>query len=262
MGRKPRRKWRQLGLQSVGMHGGRREGAGRKRGRRTVARAARPSLSERHPVHVTLRIRDDAPRLRRAHAWATLRAAFRRGRDRFGFRLVHFSVQTDHIHLVCEAEDKRALSRGMQGLAIRIARRMNRLAARRGTFFADRYHATVLRTPRQVRNVLVYVLQNHVHHDARRAGLLDLYSSGPYFSGWRRRIRLPLYDDGPPPVVPATRWLLTTGWKRHGLIEFDELPRSARAGADAAGPDDAAIVATPPGCRAPPSPRRAAAAGT
>ncbi len=218
-----RKRWVQLGLQSQGTHGGRRDKAGRKPGRKTVARIKRPRLSPHHPVHVTLRIRNDAPRLRRAHAWAVLRACFRRGRDRFGFRLVHFSVQTNHAHLICEADDARALSRGMQGLAIRIARRMNRLAKRKGKFFADRYHARALTTPREVRNALVYVLKNAAHHAALAAGVLDVYSSGVYFDGWREPIRLRLIDDGPPPIVAAKSWLLTTGWRRRrGPIGLDE----------------------------------------
>jgi REP element-mobilizing transposase RayT len=220
-----RRRWKQLGLQSLGTHGGRRDGSGRKRGRQTVVRAARPSLSRHHPVHVTLRVRDDAPRLRRSRAWAVLRAAFRGGRDRFGFRLCHFSVQSNHIHLICEADDRRALSRGMQGLAIRIARRMNRLAGRRGKFFADRYHARQLKTPPEVRNALLYVIQNHAHHDAHRAGVLDVYSSGCYFTGWREPILLPLVDDGPPPLTPARSWLARTGWTRkRGRISISETP--------------------------------------
>src|SRR6185436_14700651 len=116
-------------------------------------------------------------------AWAVLRAAFRRGKDRFGFRLVQFSVQTNHLHLICEAEDKRALSRGMQGLAIRIARRMNRLAERKGKLFADRYHASILKSPTQVRRALVYVLHNVAHHNPELTGGIDVYSSAPYFAG-------------------------------------------------------------------------------
>lgn len=224
-----RRRWRQLGLQSVG-HGGRRDGAGRKKGRRTVARVPRPRLSKHHPVHVTLRIRDDAPRLRRVRAWAVLRAAFRRGKDRFGFRLVQFSVQSNHMHLICEAEDRRALSRGMQGLAIRIARRMNRLAERKGKLFADRYHARILSSPTQVRRALVYVLQNAAHHKPELTGAVDVYSSAPYFDGWLERSRLRIVDDGPPPVEPARTWLLTTGWMRAGgKISREEVPRPVTA---------------------------------
>ncbi len=141
--------------------------------------------------------------------------------------MVHFSVQTNHAHLICEADDARALSRGVQGLAIRIARRMNRLAKRKGKFFADRYHAHVLKTPREVRNALVYVLQNAAHHDRLAAGVVDVYSSGAYFNGWREPIKLRPIDDGPPPVVPATTWLLTTGWRRRsGAISRDETPAS------------------------------------
>jgi REP element-mobilizing transposase RayT len=217
------RRWKQRELDSL-RHGGRREKAGRKKGRR-VSRTARPALSRHHPVHCTLRVRDDAPRLRRVNAWAVLRAVFRRGKDRFGFRLVHFSVQTNHLHLLCEAEDKRSLARGMQGLAIRVARHMNRLAGRRGKLFADRYHAEILGSPTRVRRALVYVLHNGAHHNPELAGAIDVYSSAPYFNGWRRRIRLRFVDDGPPPVVPARTWLLTTGWLRAGgPIDHDEVP--------------------------------------
>jgi hypothetical protein len=143
---------------------------------------------------------------------------------------VQFSVQTNHIHLICEAEDKRALSRGMQGLAIRIARRMNRLAERRGKFFADRYHASILKSPTQVRRALVYVLHNAAHHNPELTGAIDVYSSAAYFPGWLERIRLRIIDDGPPPVVPATTWLLETGWtKAGGKISHDEVPATRRS---------------------------------
>jgi len=167
----------------------------------------------------------EGPAFRRGDCYAVLRRCFAAGKSRFGFRLVHYSVQGNHIHLICEADDRRALSRGMQGLAIRIARGMNRVAKRRGKVFADRYHARQLRTPTEVRRALVYVLQNAHHHQHLVAGLLDVYSSAPYFDGWRERLRLPLVNDGDPPVVPATAWLLTTGWKRRGgPISLAETP--------------------------------------
>jgi REP element-mobilizing transposase RayT len=210
------------------MHGGWRRNSGRKRGRTTVARVARPALSGREPCHVTLRVRPDAPPLRRHHAYRTLRACFRRGKDRFGFRLVHYSVQSNHLHLLCEARDTRALSRGMQGLAVRLARRLNRATGRKGKLFADRYHLRVLAGPRQVRTALLYVLRNAVHHRAAPAGpFFDVYSSAIYFDGWAQPPRLPVLDDGAPPVVAPTTWLLTAGWRRAGLLDPDESPGSA-----------------------------------
>jgi REP element-mobilizing transposase RayT len=161
--------------------------------------------------------------------YRTLRAAFRRGHERFGFRLVHFNVLGNHLHLICEADDRRALSRGVQGLAIRIARNVNRVTGRRGKLFAERYHLHVLETPREVRNALVYVLRNGVRHGVSPAGpFFDVYSSAVYFDGWKQPNRTRFLDDGDHPVVPPRSWLLTTGWRRHGPVSFDEAPQAAR----------------------------------
>jgi len=130
-----------------------------------------------------------------------------------------FSIQSNHVHLIVEADDRGALSRGMKGIAVRIARTLNRLWKRRGGVFSDRFHARALRTPREVRSVLVYVLQNARHHGLRILGV-DLYSSGPWFDGWKQG--LVLADDGP--VARATTWLLREGWRRHGLIGIQEDP--------------------------------------
>jgi len=138
-------------------------------------------------------------------------------------------IQSNHIHLICEADDRRALSRGLQGLTIRIARGFNRELGRKGALFAQRYYARILRTPAEVRNCLCYVLNNARHH--RRGGLARDWIDGDatsarWFTGWRypiRDMRL-LQDDGEAPVVAGTAWLLTTGWRRRGLIRFDETP--------------------------------------
>jgi REP element-mobilizing transposase RayT len=159
--------------------------------------------------------------------YRTLRAAFRNGREKIGFRLVHFNVLGNHLHLICEADDRRALSRGVQGLAIRIARNVTRVAKRRGKLFADRYHLHVLATPREVRNTLLYVLRNGVRHGVSPAGgFLDVYSSAVVFDGWKEPNTTGFFDDGEHAVVAPRAWLLTTGWKRHGLLSFGERPAS------------------------------------
>jgi putative transposase len=223
-----RRRWEQLGLQAArGTWGGIRRNAGRRRGRTTVERVSRPVLSGREPVHVTLKLRPDAPPLRRHRTHRLLRAAFRAANERFGFRLIHYSAQSNHLHLICEAADRRSLSRGVQGLAVRIARRLNRAAQRRGSLFSDRYHLHVLTTPREVRHALRYVLRNAVRHRAAPEGpFLDVYSSACSFDGWREPLRLPLVNDDELPTVPARVWLLTTGWRRGGPLSLADFPRS------------------------------------
>jgi REP element-mobilizing transposase RayT len=168
---------------------------------------------------VTLRLRPGLPSLRRNLVRDRIRCALGDGRERFGFRLNQFSLQSNHVHLIVEADDGRALSRGMKGIAVRVARTLNRLWKRQGSVFSDRFHARPLRTPREVRSVLLYVLQNARHHGLRLLGV-DPYSSDPWFDGWKRG--LVLASQGP--AARARTWLLREGWRRHGLIGIEESP--------------------------------------
>ncbi len=135
--------------------------------------------------------------------------------------MVQYSVQRDHLHLIVEADDKKALSRGMRGLAIRCALAVNLALRRRGALWADRYHASALRTPRMVRNALVYVLANAAKHLRAVAGL-DPCSSAPWFDGFRDAIAPPA--RGGLVTRPPRTWLLRVGWRRHGLLSRNEVP--------------------------------------
>ena len=191
--------------------GGRRAGAGRKPLhprpgliRPGVPHLRRPALKARHPAHVTLRLLAGLPSLRRHAPAAALKAAFAAA-QRPGFRLVHYSIQGNHLHLIVEASDGAALSRGMQGLAIRCARALNRAARRSGKVFADRYHAHHLATRREVANALRYVLENARHHG-------DHTPRDPYTSQ-RWLWRAPGEDA---PVRAPRTWLLRLGWRPDG----------------------------------------------
>ena len=141
--------------------GGKRPGAGRKPSGLQVGvpHRTRPPHHARHPLHVTLRVQRGLPSLRTDAVFAAVRRGLAQA-SRGGLRVLQFSVQSDHVHLLVEALDVCVLSRGLQGLAIRIAKGLNRVLRRRGRVWGDRYHARALRTPREVRNALVYVLQN------------------------------------------------------------------------------------------------------
>jgi len=137
------------------------------------------------------------------------------------FRVLHYSVQSDHLHLLVEADKPTRLARGVQGLAVRTAKAINRMLHRRGTVWAERYHAHALRTPREVRNALVYVLNNFRKH-VRGARGLDPRSSAAWFTGWRTAVTRVV--GGSPVATPRT-WLAAVGWRRRGLIDVDEAPR-------------------------------------
>ncbi len=223
--------------------GGARRGAGRRpaKGRPGVSHLRREAPNPRRPVHVTLRLRDEVYNLRSGRMFRALYNAFVGGKQRFGFRLVHYSVQGNHVHIVAEAPHKKALSRGVQGLSVRIARRLNRVMGRRGKVFADRFHSRVLKTPLEVKRVLAYVLGNAQRHAARQGRVkprFDPYSSAVWFDGWRGARGVPMayvafafphaapLGRGDPRAGPhavcevaaARSYVLRRGWRRHGLL--------------------------------------------
>jgi REP element-mobilizing transposase RayT len=201
--------------------GGARKGAGRKRRtqREQVKHRTRERFRGARPVHVTLRLRAGLPSLRETAAYRALVTALGAGSERFGMRLEHWSALGNHVHLIVEARDQAALSRGMQGLGVRIARALNRLWRRKGKVLADRYHAHVLNCPRAVRTALAYVFHNARQHKAIAAGL-DAYSSAAWFDGWlggaptvRTAVERPAW------LLQARSWLLARGWRLGGLLE-------------------------------------------
>jgi REP element-mobilizing transposase RayT len=155
----------------------------------------------------------------------------RRGCEREEFRVCHYSIQQDHVHLVVEAAGKEALGRGMKSVGIRLARTVNRVFGRVGPVLFGRYHLRVLRTPREVRNALAYVLLNARKHWRQRKGsappvVLDVASSGAWFDGWKRPPPNP-EPSGSTPVARARYWLLREGWRRRGLVDPAEVPGAA-----------------------------------
>jgi putative transposase len=171
----------------------------------------------------------DIGQLRTKSKLEALKAALRGVHQRRGdFRVVHYGLMSTHLHLIVEAEDKRALSNGMRALEISLARRLNALVHRRGRALADRYHARALRTPRETRAALAYVLLNQRHHKPNTpAAWIDPCTSGASFDGWSRPCTLPpgYEPDDPLPVAAPTEWLLRIGWRKHcALISPSEIP--------------------------------------
>ncbi len=223
-------------------HGGKREGAGRPpRGPRASERhKTREAFKPSEPIHVVMRMVADVGSLRTRHLYEALREATATALLRSTFRIVHISIQATHVHAIVEADDRMALARGMQGFQISAARHINAAISRRtdvkraGNVYADRYQAHVLKTPREVRDAIAYVLNNWHHHDEHRAAVargwkIDPYSSGSQFGGWKElaasALLFPPRETYEPLSVclPKTR-VLKSGWRRHGLIKAGEVP--------------------------------------
>jgi REP-associated tyrosine transposase len=236
-GRSRRRRRPKQGGFNWRTHGGKRRGAGRKpQGRRAgVPHRSRGEVLPTTPVHVGLKVAKDISNLRHPTLFGPLRTAIYEGAERFGMRVIHFSVIEDHLHFIVEVEGARALSRGMQGLTIRLAKRINKVLGRRGKVFVDRYWSRVLRSPSETRAALSYVLKNKLGHNRRRgiahnARWVDYCSSGDRFTGWEG-IEVTLPEDDLPIGRPSC-WFLKWGWMGQGsnkrLLSTDEAPGSAK----------------------------------
>ena len=180
-----------------------------------------------------MKVREQIPSLRSVKLVAELERSWREVCERGRFRLVHYSIQCNHVHMIVEAASAWHLACGLKSIAARFARGVNRVFHHAGRVLADRCHVHVLRTPREVRNALAYVLLNARRHFAKRTGRapaiarIDPASSGRWFSGWRTGAP-PTRD---PPVVATPRtWLLSVGWRKRGLIDAAETPAVRFAG--------------------------------
>ena len=205
--------------------GGKRAGAGRPRGEKQhdSPHVKRPKHVARHPLHVVWRTVAGAPNLRTPTCYAAIRDALAKHRE--DVRIVHVSIQANHLHLLVEARDAVALTTGLRSVGVLLAREINRASARTGKLFAYRYHATAITSPRQMFNTLAYVLNNWRKHreDRGSTAYLDRYSSAIAFDGWEVAFATPIGYE-PLPVQGATTWLLRVGWRRHGTIHSHHCP--------------------------------------
>jgi putative transposase len=181
------------------------------------------------------------PNLRAQVVVKRIAAAIRRA-SKDGFRVIHFSIQENHVHAMVEGDDHAAVQRGAQGLAIRLAKAINRVTGRTGKVWAQRHERHDLRTPTEVRNCLVYILFNFRKHARGGSGeawanrSLDPKSSAIWFDGWSARAgphlatlaRETKLDPEAPCVAPPKRWLTREGWRKLGLVDPNEFPHIPR----------------------------------
>ena len=227
--------------QELFARGGKRKGAGRKpKGRRAGSRhEKRPLIKPQFALHVVMRVVAAVGSMRRRALYKALREATITAAVRERIRIVHLSIQRTHVHMLVEAENGLALSRGMQGFTISASRHVNTALAigarrRRGAVFADRYHLEVIKSPTQARHALSYVLNNWRKHREDQQGLastwlVDPFSSGIQFSGWQelegKDFMWPMRETYDPLFVRRPQsWLLREGWKLCGPISARDVP--------------------------------------
>jgi REP element-mobilizing transposase RayT len=237
----------------------------RPRGKHKVGRPRKPGAGVPHvtrepfdktrALHITLRVLEVIGRLRTRRAYMAIREAAITVLTHEAFRIVQMSIESTHLHLLVEADSRAALSTGMKAFEISAAKHLNaafsnaggwwerKRAARlghalpkrrKGRVFSDRYHETHIKSPRQARHALAYVLNNwRRHREDRRADArswrIDPFTTGWAFDGWKERADTPFAFKlretyQPTPVWLPKTWLLREGWRRYGLIGLREVP--------------------------------------
>jgi len=227
-----RKTLKQLEFAGVNGWGGRRPGSGRKNLSRQVNHMKRPKVSLKVPLHVTLRLKERLPTLRKKSLFAEFKESLKGARNQ-GLNVIHFSIQSNHIHLFCESANNRSLSLGMRALAGRFAKILRKYffskgGERSGSVFEGRYHLHLLKTPAEVRNALEYILLNLSKHQ-KLIEYIDDFSSGQCFKEWRtllgKRFKSLVRSDGafwekhdPGDLIeilsPPQSWLARVGWIR------------------------------------------------
>jgi REP element-mobilizing transposase RayT len=197
--------------------GGRRKGAGRPPNGKTamVSHLERPKFEKVTPAHVTLRIANDIPSLRSSRRFALIRSCFAKAKQKDKLRLVEFTVLSNHLHLIVEADSSTKLSRGVQGLCVRLARALNGALKRSGRVFADHFHSRLLRSPTALVHAIRYVLDNARQHYGGSG--VDFFSSES--------------PEAAELLSSRESWLLRAGWMRAPrrlLARLLELPRYRR----------------------------------
>lgn len=154
---------------SGGKWGGLRVNAGRKQiHSRGVAHQVRKKVTHREPLHVNFKYKIS---VRNKETLKLLKRCIQNAR-RHGLQVLQYSFQHNHVHLILQAESNAVLTRGMRSLTISFAKGL-----KQGRVQVERYHLHVLKTAREVKHALHYVLFNQQKHEKGTYSAVNDYSS-------------------------------------------------------------------------------------
>ena len=163
-----RKKQLELNL-NLGRHGGRRPGSGRKRIHSSgVSHRKRERVSSKTPLHINFKYK---VQIKNKTCLKILKRAITNARS-LGLRVIHFSLQTNHIHLILESQDNETMTKGMRSLTVTLAKGVGK-----GKIQLGRYHLHVLKSLRETKNAVNYVLFNEQKHSQRKVSRIDGFSS-------------------------------------------------------------------------------------
>ncbi|MDD4973652.1 MAG: transposase [Bacteriovorax sp.] len=124
---------------------------------------SRPHLSKACSLHLTVKIKKIKAELKNKSVLSILKRAILNARKQ-GLKVIHYSLEYDHVHLLIEADNNHILSKGMQSFGVTISKAINRMRKLKGGVYKHRYHFRKISSPRQLKNVLNYIFNNGIKH--------------------------------------------------------------------------------------------------
>jgi putative transposase len=207
---------KQLEFKKVKGWGGKRKSAGRKNRTSTVNHMKREKVEAKFPIHITIKLKKGVVSLRGPKMVAAFKASLQKAKKR-GLKVIHFALETNHAHLFAESDGNHQLRSGMASFGSCFGKAARRVTGGKGSVFQGRYHLQVLKSPRQTKNAMAYVLLNHSKHQGAKP-YADHMSSAAFFGDWRALLGERYRVDQPLPrpefLAKPSSWLARDGWRK------------------------------------------------
>lgn len=150
-----------------------------------IRHTARPVLTKPSSLHLTIKVQKIKADIKNKMILTMLKKAILNAR-RMGLKVIHYSLEYDHVHLLIEADNNVILGKGMQSLGVTLSKAINRTKRIKGRVYKHRYHFRKINSARELKNVMFYIFNNGVKHGASKS-LNTIYNS---FSA---EIKFPLF---------------------------------------------------------------------
>lgn len=142
---------------------------------RAIRHTERPKFKNARSLHLTIKVRENKADIKSIKLLKALHHAIKRARL-MKLKIIHYTLEYNHVHLLVEADTHHALHRGMQAFGISFSKAINKTKRLKGTVYKHRYHFRQICSSRELKNVLHYIFHNGIKH-GRTSSLIDPFNS-------------------------------------------------------------------------------------
>ncbi len=135
----------------------------------------RPHIKKPASLHLTIKVKKKKAEIKNKSVLKILKRAILNARKQ-GLRVIHFSLEYDHVHLLIEADNNLILGKGMQAFGVTLSKAINRLKKLKGGVYKHRYHFRQISSTRELKIVMNYIFTNGLKHGTAKS-ILNPFNS-------------------------------------------------------------------------------------